>query len=382
MKMATDGSAVRIGAIGAGWWATTNHFPVLASRSDVELVAVCRPDAPLLEEVRNHFGFKFATEDYRELLALDLDAVLVSTPHHVHFEHARAALGAGCHVLCEKPMTLDAAQAWEMVEFADRNDLILLVPYGWHYKPFIGRVKELMDSGVIGPIEFVSCYMASPTKGFFAGDGGVPSTWSPTLAAPDMRTWQDPTRGGGYARGQLTHSTALALWLTGLRTIEVSAVSASMGAAVDLYNAAHVRFDNGAIGSVVGSATLPDDSKFQIDLRIFGAKGAVMLDVERERAEFVLHDGTTISIPVESGDGAYSCESPPDRFIDLIVGRTSANPSPGEVAARSVELVEAIHRSAASGGQLIRIGASSGREVVVDDPVNTNEPARVRKDMR
>lgn len=355
MSAFRSGHRVRVGAIGAGWWATTNHFPILAERADVELVAVCRPDAELLAEVRDRFGFTVATEDYRELIAQDLDAVLVTTPHHLHYEHARAALAAGHHVMCEKPMTLSADEAWELVELARQRDRVLLVPYGWHYKPFIGRAKELMDAGVIGAVEFIHCYMASPTKDFFAGAGGVPSGWAPTLASPDTRTWQDPARGGGYARGQLTHSTALALWLTGLRASEVSAIGSSVNSAVDMYDAAHVRFDNGAIGSVVGAATLPDDSKFQVDLRIFGSRGVLLLDVERERAEFVLHDGTTTVIPVESGDGAYSCEAPPSHFIDLIVGAARTNPSSGEVAARSVELVEALHRSSATGGQTVRI---------------------------
>ena len=60
---------VRLGFIGAGWWATSNHMPVFATRDDVELTAVCRLGQAELEQVKDHFGFAFATEDYRELLA-------------------------------------------------------------------------------------------------------------------------------------------------------------------------------------------------------------------------------------------------------------------------------------------------------------------------
>ena len=82
---------VRIGFIGAGWWATANHMPLLAAREDVELAAVCRLGREELEQVQTHFGFAYATEDYRELLDRGgLDGVIVASPHTMHHEHARA----------------------------------------------------------------------------------------------------------------------------------------------------------------------------------------------------------------------------------------------------------------------------------------------------
>ena len=80
-------SRVRLGAIGAGWWATSNHFPIFAARDDVELVGVCGI-GPELEAVREHFGFGFATDRLEELLDQDLDAVVITTPHDLHHPHA------------------------------------------------------------------------------------------------------------------------------------------------------------------------------------------------------------------------------------------------------------------------------------------------------
>ena len=71
---------VRIGFIGAGWWATTNHIPLLAKRTDVELAGVCRLGADMLQTVKEKFGFPFATEDYHELLKQNLDGVVVTSP--------------------------------------------------------------------------------------------------------------------------------------------------------------------------------------------------------------------------------------------------------------------------------------------------------------
>ena len=111
--MAGERHKARIGVIGAGWWAVQNHLPVLARRSDVELVGVCRLGAAELEQVRSEFGIPYATEDYQELLrkCAPLDGVVVGSPHAVHYEHARAALESGAHVMVEKPLTTSATDA-------------------------------------------------------------------------------------------------------------------------------------------------------------------------------------------------------------------------------------------------------------------------------
>ncbi len=345
---------IRIGFIGAGWWATTNHMPLLARRADVEMVGVCSLGKELLATVKEKFNFAVATEDYRELLALDLDGVVVTSPHHLHYEHALAALERGLHVMVEKPMTLHAAQAWQLVQEAQARHLHLLVPYGWHYKPFIQGAKALLDQGVVGPIEYVLCHMASPTMSLIGGKGVPPSQWAPTIAAPDPSTWQNPAQGGGYAHGQVTHSSALLFWLTGLRAQEVTCRMAAPNVQVDLYNAATVTFTNGAVGTVSGAATLPDGAKYQVDLRIFGRDGTLLLDVERERVEVHRHDGENqqLAIPINAGD--YECDVPPNRFIELIQGH-GVNHSPGEVGARSVELIDAMFRSAGQGGKPVGV---------------------------
>lgn len=348
---------VRVGVIGAGWWATTNHMPLLEGRDDVELVAVCRPEADLAEQIRARFGFKHAFTDYHDLLDVELDAALIATPHHLHYEHTLAALNRGLHVMCEKPFTLHGEQAWELAAAAAERNVVGLVPFGWNYTPFIVAAKKWVDDGLLGDIEHVSCLMASPTKDFFSGVGTVPSHWAPTLVAPDPRTWQAPDQGGGYAHGQLTHISALLLWLTGLQPQHVNATMRRPHSQVDMYDAAIVEFTNGASGSFSGAATLPDDDKFQVDIRIFGSEGALLLDVERERAVLRRHDGQHAELDVPSGAGAYACEIPVNRFIELITGESQANNSPLDLAARTVDLIEAMHKSAADSSAKVSIAA-------------------------
>lgn len=350
----TTAENLKVGVIGAGWWATTNHIPELAKRADVKLAAVCRLGRDLLGEIQQTFGFPFATEDYHELLEQPLDAVVIASPHHLHYEHARAALERGCHVLIEKPMTLDPRQAWELVELAERRNLTLMLPYGWHYKSFTQEAFARISAGDIGKIEYALCHMASPWKSFLDPQMRVMSQWTPSLAAPDPATWQVKANGGGYAHGQITHSAALLFWLTGLRATEVSCRMTAPHRAVDEYNAAHVLFDNGAIGTLSGAANLVDDDPFQVDLRIFGSEGVLLLDVERERMQIRRHDGRHYEARIPAGEGAYSCEGPPHRFIEVIRGQ-GRNDSSGYVGAATVELIAAMFDSAAQKGTPVRV---------------------------
>lgn len=343
----------RIGAVGAGWWATSNHFPIFAAREDVELVGVCGLGD--LGSVKEQFGFGLATGSVDELLDAGLDGLVVTTPHDLHFEVAAKALDRGIHVLVEKPMTLHAEQAWELVERAERAGVHVLVPYGWNYKPFTVEAKRLLDEVGIGDIQYALCHMASPTRGLFGGDPThMLERWS-SDTAPTADTWSSPARGGGYAHGQITHSSALLFWLTGLRAATVSGLTRNSGSPVDLYDSGAVRFDSGAIGTVSGAATVVDGDPYQVDIRLFGTEGTLMLDVERERVALHRDDGTRIDLTIEPGAGEYECLEPPARFIDLVTGARDDNNSPADVAARSVELVEALLRSAADGGRETRV---------------------------
>ncbi len=354
--MATHKKA-RLGFIGAGWWATANHMPILAKRDDVELTAVCRLGRAELQQVQDKFGFRFATENAEELVNYPgLDGVVVASPHTLHYEHARLALERGLHVLCEKPMCTRGAHARELVRLAKEKDLHLLVPYGWHYKPFIQQAKKWMDAGAIGQVQYVLCHMASPIRDLLQGGrfqvesnsgqaGGV-------LFEPDPKTWSDPdVAGGGYGHAQLSHSTGMLFWLTGLMPESVYALMSAPGARVDLYDALSVRFEGGAIGTVSGAGTVPPSgaAQYQVDLRIFGTDGLLMLDCERARLELRRHRGPGERLELAPDAGAYQCDGPPNNFVDLVLGKSTINWSPGEAAMRSVLLLNAAYRSAAAG---------------------------------
>lgn len=342
----------RIGFIGAGWWATAVQIPYYQSRDDVELVAVCRLGKAELTQVKNEFGFQVATEDYRELLNHDLDGVVISSPHVWHFEHAKAALDKNFHVLVEKPLAVTGAQARELVTLAKNKNKQIMIPQGWSFRPFAREARRLAPQ--LGEVRHVVCQMASALGDLFGGEPMV-ETEGATFRPP-VSTWADPERAGGYAWGQLCHALGLLFGITPLEPREVFSWMGLSGAGVDYYNAINIRFKGGATGVVSGAATLPksktddvDLKQYQIDIRIFGTEGVMLLDIERERLELRRNDGNNTIIPLREGDGAYETYQPLERFVHICQGETVDNDAPGEVAQRAVEVIEAAHKSAKSG---------------------------------
>jgi predicted dehydrogenase len=345
------GSKLRLGVIGAGSWAISSHLPNFARRRDeLEFVAVARHGRELLAKVKDEFGFAIASEDYRDVLAAGVDVCLIASPTGLHHEHAKAAMEAGAHALVEKPFTTAPADAWDLVATAERTERHLVVSFGWNYRPMVRQLKQAIDARGIGAVEQVTMQMASVTRELLSNAGAYPDAAPESV--PEQRTWTDPAvSGGGYAQAQLSHALGLGLWLTGLRGEAAFALmSAPLGAPVELHDAIAVRYAGGAIGTVAGGSCHlgAGANKHQLEVRAIGAEGQLHVDVERERAWLWRSDGE-LRLDVAPGDGAYDCDGPPDTLIDLALGRDVVNHSPGELAARTVELLDAAYRSARSG---------------------------------
>jgi predicted dehydrogenase len=339
---------LRAAVIGAGWYAAENHIPALARRPDVVLDGVCRLGAAELDKVRAAFGFAFASEDHRDLLARRPDIVIVASPHHLHHAHVSDALDAGAHVLCEKPMTVDPAEAWDLVARARRLGRHLLVANGYQYLPHLPSIRARLAEGVIGRIEHVTCTFVSATRPVFEGTTGF-ARWQTTMFRPDRMTWQDPARGGGFAYGQMSHSIALMLWLTGLTAETVAARSTGTGD-VDLADAATIGFAGGATAAVGGAAGMPEGQRALLRLILAGSAG--MMTIEMDRDEAVLHTSAGIErLPVAPDDWVYNCIGPVDALVDLASGN-GENRAPGEIGAATVGILAAMQRSARAGGTL------------------------------
>lgn len=344
---------LRLGVIGAGSWTVSSHLPNLVRRRDageVEFTIVNRRNPELLGRIKDDFGFQQATDDWHEVIAARPDIVVVGSPPGYHFEQAKAALEAGAHVMCEKPFTIDPADAWELDATVRRTGRQLFVSYGWNYRPMVIQAHRIMHDDGIGDIEHVSLHMDSVTRELLSETGDYPGADPATV--PQADTWSRPeTSGGGYGQAQLTHLLGVALWLTDLRGQDVFALmSAPMDARVELHDAVALRFTNGAIGTMGGASSHLGgaNNRHAVEVRAVGSKGQFHLDL-RDNTLWRYRPGDDLRIPLEPDAGLYDCQGPIDAVVDAGLGLSPANNSPAELGARTVEILDAAYRSAKSG---------------------------------
>ena len=107
----------------------------------------------------------------------------------------KAALEGGAHVLCEKPLTLDPAEAWDLVQIARRSDRHLVVANGYQYLPQVDALRQKIADGVIGQIEHVMASFISVTRDVFHGDAGLNSWKDDFLPARKSSTGKNPAAG-------------------------------------------------------------------------------------------------------------------------------------------------------------------------------------------
>jgi predicted dehydrogenase len=233
---------------------------------------------------------------------------------------------------------------------AEERNLHLLVGYGWNYLPWMREAKRLMDEHGVGEVEESVIQMSSVVRGLLANLTSYPRASADTV--PEQATWSDPRNGGGYGQAQLTHALGAALWLTGLRGDAVFALmKAVLGAQVEHHDACVIRYDNGSIGTIAGASGhegLHDD-RHQLQIHVMGSDGELVVDIGGDHLWLGRSDGFEAKPEVEAGGFYYNCDGPPNTLIDLALGKDVENCSPANLGARTVEILDAAYRSAASG---------------------------------
>lgn len=341
----------RVGIIGAGSWAVSAHIPALLSRPDVELVGVCRADLEGAVHLKERFGFAVATDRYTDLLTLDIDAFIVASPSAYHYEHTSAALRSGAAVLCEKPMTIDPAEAWELAAIADTQNQHLLISFGWNFAPLISAARELLTAHPLGTLEHVTVHMSSATRELLTNTGSYPDAAADVQ--PRTETWTDPTlSGGGYGQAQLSHALGLLFHLFPDRIRSVSArVASPADAPVEIFDAATLTFDSGAIGVLSGgsSHTGAWGNKHDLQIRAIGTEGQAIIDLLDDRVRIYRPDTGEHRVSAAAGTGAYDPAGPALALIDLVRGGDH-NPASGGLGALTVETLDLLYRSARHNG--------------------------------
>ena len=203
----------RVGIVGCGGIANGKHLPALAKLDNVELVYFCDIIPERAEKAAKQYGVEGAlvTTDYKELVAADLDAVHVCTPNRSHCEISCAAMEAGKHVMCEKPMAINAAEAKKMVEVCRKTGKTLTIGYQSRFMDSSEYVKAEAEDGFFGDVYMARAYAirrrAVPTWGVFLNEyeqGGGPLIDIGTHAL-DLTLWTMDNYKPKYCVGTAYH---------------------------------------------------------------------------------------------------------------------------------------------------------------------------------
>jgi predicted dehydrogenase len=178
--MKTTKDTIKVGVVGCGYWGP-NLIRNLQQSPECQLKLVCDMNEKRLSHMRRLYPDLATTSRFEDLLnGADIDAVVIATPVRLHYEMARACLSAGKHVFIEKPMARSVAEAEELVAFAEHQGLVLMVGHTFLFSPAVRRMKEIIDAGDIGQLQYVSAHRLN--LGLFQKDINV--TWD--LAPHDI----------------------------------------------------------------------------------------------------------------------------------------------------------------------------------------------------
>lgn len=255
---------IRIGVIGGGAVAQVAHLPTLTKMKGVEVVAVCDADGAKARAVAERFKVPDYFDDIEEVLKTEaLDAILVSTPNHLHESHILAALSANLNVFVEKPLAMTAASATRIHKAAEKRGKAVMVGMNHRYRPDVQIVKSFIQSGELGIIDSI--------RGSWHVHG-------PARASGTWRQRRDQS-GGGVVLDLGLSILDLSLWLAG--SPEPKRVLASLDRpgrerAVEHSGSFYVTSDGPAIFVDVTWHHISDSERFGLGLR--GSKGTAAIN--------------------------------------------------------------------------------------------------------
>ena len=368
--MASSKPQLKVGLIGTGFMGKTHVFGLAAAARvfdlpyEIVLHSVADRSQELAANAAHALGFARSSGDWKSLVAdPEIDVIDITAPNVFHKEMALAAIAAGKHVYCEKPLAPLAADAREMAEAAEAADVRTQVGFNYLCNPMLALARELIRSGELGEIR---CYRGIHAEDYMADTEG-------------LFTFRHDPIGGGALADLGSHALATAEFLLGpiervlgdCVTVIASRPDGTGGrrpVEVDDIGRAFLRFANGATGSIEGS-WVAMGRKMQHDFEVYGTKGALAFSQERfnelhfySTADAVNRRGfRRIEAGPDHDPYGLFCVAPGHqlgfndlkaievaRFIEAIAGKRS-EPFAFRAGERIQTLVEAVQRSAREG---------------------------------
>ena len=329
---------LRVGVIGCGSIAQHRHIPEYLANQNVELVAVCDINEERVNEIAEKYEVEAYT-NYEELVSSGIvDVVSVCTPNYLHAPISIAALNAGLHVLCEKPMATSKQEAEAMIAAAKESGKKLMIAHNQRFVPSHQRARQLIASGEIGKIySFRTAF----------GHGG-PEGWS--VDGKDSWFFEKEKAFVG-AMGDLgVHKTDLVRYVLGEEITEVGSfveTSAKAFADVDDNAVCILKTENGIIGTLAASWAYV--SKEDNSTIIYGEKAILRLEDDPSNSLVVQYaNGDVVNYQlgkIQSNDaGGQRTTHVINHFVDAVVHNQEPL-VPGEEGLKSLAVILAALQS-------------------------------------
>jgi predicted dehydrogenase len=329
---------VRLGLVGVGGAAQINHIPAIKKAEGVELVALCDRDPEKAARVGQKFQVPHAYDRFEDLLAdSSIDAIDITTPNFLHAPMAIAALEAGKHVLCERPLARSTEEALAMTEAAKKAKLVLMCALQHRFRADARLLRTFVEKGDLGEVYHVK-----------AG-------WLRQRTEWDSEAWRRKKKasGGGVVLDLGFQMLDLALWMLGgpkVKSVTASLHRSGPGEVEDSATA-FFRLRSGATITLELTWGLLMERDFAY-VNLYGAGGAALWNPLR------IHKGmhgtlANVTPEVDSPRHQYkqSVEAQLQHFADVI-GKGIKPLASGAEALPVMKLMDAIYRSAELGKEV------------------------------
>lgn len=287
---------VKWGVMGTAGIAKGCTIPGMKKAEGCDLYAIAGRNEEKIRSYKEEFGFEKSYTGYEALLAdPEVEAVYIPLPNNLHKEWVIKALNAGKHVLCEKPLGLDADEVRQMHETARANNVILMEAYAYLHSPYIEALKADIESGIIGEVQYISSSFL--TQGY----------------EDDIRIRRE--NGGGALYDLGCYCTTLILSLVDSEPVWVRADAEFNDNNVDIFTSGLIKFGNGVrasfnVGMMLGTRGTTGDARYD-DLYVHGTLGYIRSSVEfnqEGRLEYtIVSEGKELRRSVEARQN-YSLE--------------------------------------------------------------------------
>ncbi|MCZ8515215.1 Gfo/Idh/MocA family oxidoreductase [Paenibacillus filicis] len=314
---------LKVGIIGTGGISHLHARQLLELADEVEITAIADTSASNREKFIAKFKLDdiLQFQDYKDMLnQASLDAVVICSPHTLHFGQATDALNHGCHVLIEKPMTCSSQEAYELIETAELTGKVLQVSYQRHFQPEFVFIRQAIAEGKIGRLTSVTASLYQEWK------QGTTGLWR---QVPQLS-------GGGMLMDSGSHIVDVLLWTTGLTPAEVKSYLHNQGTPVEIDSFTSIRFEEGPVAglNIVGFSPCWHETYV-----FCGEEGGIFYTDGRIAIRRKGQEPEIPELPKQTTNQDKS-------FIDAVLGRHEIL-VPGSFALKVVKLTEMIYQAGA-----------------------------------